>query len=393
MVFIALLIKALYRIFSVFPQRPRIAFLSRQSSRPFDFVLLEDYLKKTRPDIELVWACLPSGGSFDLSTMMAQLWYAATSRVCFVDGYVPAISIPPHTAHRALCIQVWHATGAIKKFGLQSLDTKDGRTSRAARAFSMHRGYDCIIAGFSGALPAFEEAFGYPREQILPLGLPRMEYLRSPSYEALRERYRARVLKVLRAQGYDPHASGATVLYAPTFRRSLHADQWLADAATRIARELPPHTSLIVSGHPIEDDAWNVQHVAGLGRSIYRLTGVGTIHALALADYVITDYSTIAFEAGLIGAKVLFYTPDIDSYRRSPGLNIDLERELPSITFREAAAVGAAVRGDIDGATYDPEPFRAFMRAYGMDETQPVRAVELIAGRALEALATSEGSH
>lgn len=41
------------------------------------------------------------------------------------------------------------------------------------------------------------------------------------------------------------------------------------------------------------------------------------------ADIVITDYSSIVYEAYLLGKLVGFYIPDIQYYRLSPGLNAD----------------------------------------------------------------------
>ncbi|BDE94695.1 hypothetical protein CE91St30_00280 [Raoultibacter timonensis] len=48
---------------------------------------------------------------------------------------------------------------------------------------------------------------------------------------------------------------------------------------------------------------------------------------------MVTDYSSIVYEAFLLGKKVLFYTPDIDQYRLSPGLNTDPMAECPQLVF------------------------------------------------------------
>ena len=56
---------------------------------------------------------------------------------------------------------------------------------------------------------------------------------------------------------------------------------------------------------------------------------------ISVADYVITDYSNIAFEAGLEGVPVLLYTPDIDTYKNNPGLNIDIEKEFKKYTSKD----------------------------------------------------------
>ena len=58
---------------------------------------------------------------------------------------------------------------------------------------------------------------------------------------------------------------------------------------------------------------------------------------MGLADCVITDYSAVAFEAGIIGKPVFFYVPDINEYRASPGLNIDPLAKFPQVSSPDAA--------------------------------------------------------
>ena len=50
----------------------------------------------------------------------------ATAEVCIVDGYCIPVSVLHHRKELRV-VQVWHALGAIKKFGRQAL-------SRARRA-------------------------------------------------------------------------------------------------------------------------------------------------------------------------------------------------------------------------------------------------------------------
>ena len=60
-----------------------------------------------------------------------------------------------------------------------------------------------------------------------------------------------------------------------------------------------------------------------MGGNVAFLRGAASIDVLSWVDYVVTDYSAVAFEAAVASKKVLFYVPDIEEYRRSPGLNVD----------------------------------------------------------------------
>ena len=164
-------VRLLYAVMCLFPQRRRIVLLSRQAARPFDYALLEPELARRFPNHRIVWCCVAEIGKMSIPLMLRQLWHVATADLCLVDGYVPAVSLP--RSHRALVVQMWHAPGAIKRFGYQSVGTPAGRSPQAASTLRMHRGYDFVIAGMPGAVASFSEAFDMPAEKILPLGLER----------------------------------------------------------------------------------------------------------------------------------------------------------------------------------------------------------------------------
>lgn len=353
---VAWVTRVLYRLFCLFPLRRRIVFLSRQAECPFDFALLEPALRKHFPDHEIAWCCVHEIGRMSIPLMMRQLWHAATSELCLVDGYVPAVSLPG--SHRGKVVQVWHAPGAIKKFGYQALDTPAGRSSRAARALRMHRGYDLVIAGMPGAVCALSEAFDVPTEKIAPLGLPRIDYLRSPELSELREMRYARAERAVADAFGGGGDSRLTVLYAPTFRKGNADALWLEHAVSALRSALAAAGApvcLMVASHPLETAE---EHDERDGVPVAFLHGTPTIDLLHLADYVVTDYSTIAFEAGYAERRVLFYVPDIEEYRVSPGLNIDPLEELPTVSSVDAQALADIVAGSVP---YDEGAFRAFM--------------------------------
>ena len=62
---------------------------------------------------------------------------------------------------------------------------------------------------------------------------------------------------------------------------------------------------------------------------------VVTEDLISVADYVITDYSNVAFLAALSDIKVLFYIKDIEQYKESPGLNIDITEEFGEYSSKD----------------------------------------------------------
>lgn len=76
-----------YFVCALFPRRDKVSFLSRQS-RPFDFALQAE-IRRSLPGYDIVWSCVPEVRLFGPLVAFRQVWHAATSRVCIVDGYVP----------------------------------------------------------------------------------------------------------------------------------------------------------------------------------------------------------------------------------------------------------------------------------------------------------------
>lgn len=366
---VAWFIRQVNALFMLFRRRQRIALLSRQSHNPLDFELLKPHLKRAFPQYDIVQCCVREGGKLGVFVAARQLWLSATSTLSVVDGYVPAVCIPRNTdeARRNLppCVQMWHALGAVKKFGYQSLDTKAGRSSAVARSLSMHRGYTAVIAGLSGAVPAFSQAFGYEERDIVPLGLPRIDYLTRDEYRARRNRRSQAIRRGIGLADAELDRR-LVILYAPTFRKNAVDHDWHRRYITDLYHAIPENTVLVVSGHPLDhfgpDDPRRINDVPRLRF----LKSAASIDALPIADYVVTDYSAIAFEAMLIGKKVLFYVPDLDEYRESPGLNIDPERDLGSITFREAETLGRFIADDMTQQCYDQGTVEEFAQAYGI---------------------------
>ena len=89
-------------------------------------------------------------------------------------------------------------------------------------------------------------------------------------------------------------------------------------------------------------------------------TGNYATLAVALPGYVISDYSSVIYEAGLMGLPVLLYIYDWNSYRMRRGLNIDLSRDEPA----PASADPAVLMRHIALNDFDLAAYAAFIRRY-----------------------------
>lgn len=336
----------------------RVVLMSRQSSHPSrEYQMLHAELVR-RLGEERVSYCLTepelkSTFGFVAGTLR-QLKAAAHSRVIVTDGYSPAICIPP-TDDRVFVVQVWHALGALKKFGYQSIDTPAGRTSSYAEVAHMHENYDAIVAPGPGAVAPYAAAFGYPEQDVLPLGTPQLDYLLQTAPDSPRMQAHRRALETLPCLTDD----NLNVLYAPTLRKGDGYEDWEDEYLQQLCKACPSKgVNLVFSGHPLEQSAGE-----GLSREYPFLKlphGLATVDLLESADVVITDYSSLALDAGFLGKDVCFYVPDYDRYAQSPGLNIDLMDPAIAFATRDAAQLmdGIMARGTKEA----PAGFAAFRR-------------------------------
>ena len=333
--------QALYAVMKLAPVRRKVVLLSRQADRPSrDFRMLAEELERRDPGLRVVTRCrfirpgiLARVAYF--GEVLAQMWHLATSAVCVVDGYIVPVSVFTHRPELTV-IQMWHALGAIKRFGLQSVGREGGRSEGVAESMRMHRNYDVVICGGPDAVPAFAEAFSVSESQVLPLGLPRVDYVLEQAEPGAAE---PPAIAELRARFPRLGDEGRTrVLYAPTFRRGRAA---AFDSVVRAFDD--ERYTLIVKPHDLVSAATSGAHVVDA-------TGVDALDLLTICDVAVTDYSAIAFEAAVADKPVHYFVPDIEEYRLERGLNIDPMLDMPEVSSESAEAVRARIDAGGDTA-------------------------------------------
>jgi CDP-ribitol ribitolphosphotransferase len=300
----------------------------------------------------------------NLRMILRQMGALASARVAVTDGYSIPVSILKHRKGLTV-IQMWHAVGAVKKFGLQTLPVmSDAERSRASN-LKMHRGYDLFAAPSERTAQFFAEAFGMDAGKALVTGTPYLDALYNGRFDRREEIKGA--YPVLAENG----AAGGgcprqVVLYVPTYRHGADArgedgtggtDGRLAEAISELRAALDAgRYILVVKSHPIED-VDPVAAPAGSGLhgdgDVVFADGFSAEELMYAADIVVTDYSSLAFTAGLMGKPLFFFVYDIDVYRGNPGINIDPEEEYGRYTARNAAELARMIDGSAGNGSYD----------------------------------------
>ncbi|WP_417562195.1 CDP-glycerol glycerophosphotransferase family protein [Microbacterium sp.] len=318
-----------YAPLRLLPRRRKVVMISREhQSVPDDFADLEAAIIRADPSVRVVTLVrmVPPGVIPKIGYafhMLAQLYHVATSRVLIVDTYAMVASLLRH-GQGLTVIQIWHALGAFKKFGLSILGQEEGRDRRLAKAMRMHHGYDIVLASGEACRSPFAEALGTPADHVVVAPLPRVDRLLSTGRRALTRE---------RIHDVHPHLSDARVaVFAPTFR----LDGTVTVDAADLSRALDQvGVHLVVKVHPLMP--------VDFGPGVDTAPGFTTQELLHVADLFITDYSSALYEAAVLGIPSYFLAPDLDEYMASRDFYLDYRRDLPGPIVRDVAALTSSI--------------------------------------------------
>jgi len=327
----------LYAPLKLLPTQRKVVLISREHpEEPADFADLRAAIRAQDPTVRVVSMVrmVPPGipGKIRYSLhMLAQLYQVATARVLIVDTYSIVASVLRHKDELTI-VQIWHALGAFKKFGLSILGQEEGRDARLAAAMRMHEGYDVVLTSAEECRPAYADAFGTDGSKVVVAPLPRVDRLRDPARAAqTRERIYAR----------HPHLRDRKVaVFAPTFRLDGTVTVDAGALSTALAA-IGVHT--VVKLHPLMHGRF--------GSDVDTADGFSTQEMLLIADLFITDYSSALYEAAVVGVPSYFLVPDLDEYLASRDFYLDYRHDLPGPIVRTVDELAAAV--EAQGSTVD----------------------------------------
>lgn len=280
-------------------------------------------------------------------------YYEALRRARYVvsDDYWPA-DAEPRRGQRF--IQTWHGPW-VKAHGD---DIADHRPAwRAHRRFVQQRPeqWATVLSPAPAFTPVVRRSFPFAGD-VVETGLPRMDLVRDDDGDA-DQRIRDRV----------GLGDKKIVLYAPTYRDHLTQGR----TRFRLGQTLDLDT---LRGGLDEDTVVLfrrhrnvVGRLASVGDPLVRDVSdyPSPADLVRMADVLVTDYSEIVFDQVSAGRPVVFFTPDLESYRdRVRGFAIPFEDEAPGPLLRTTGEVVEALR-DLDAVRADYEKrYDAFASSY-----------------------------
>lgn len=268
------------------------------------------------------------------------------------------VNFADHIAKRpgALHIQTMHGT-PIKTLGLDI--PGEFKSQRGKDAFlRRNRRWDYLLAPSQYTADCAQRAFQH-RATVLPFGYPRNDVLvaaHSPD----------RIRRV--REGIGIPASRRVILYAPTWRGG--GTESLGDGVAGFVdwfRRTDPcggRYALLVRMHPLTKVRPAAAAEAGTGCVIDVSSYPDNRELMLLADVLVTDYSSIVFDFGLLERPVALYCFDYDHYvHESRGVYMDIVKESPWPTYRSIDELTAQLPTALD-RPLDLEAHRRFMGRY-----------------------------
>lgn len=337
-----------YRRMKVQPNK--VTFLTNRSDR-LEGNIKAVFHEMTKLDgVDITVLCKKGGIKQNLPNLFKFFKLYSTSRVVFVDDYYHFISYLNKKPDVKL-IQLWHACGAFKTFGFSRL----GRDSYLRQSSPNHRQYDYVIVSSDDVIPYYAEGFGVAMEKVIPLGSPRCDRFED-------ERYKAQFKKKF-YKNNENLRDKKILLFAPTFRGggmgNCHypIDRFEAD---KLLEGLGDEWVVAVKMHP-----YLTERPACKAENRDRLidfTGEYDVNDLLLvADLLVTDYSSVVFEASLANVPMLFFAFDLNEYSRDRDFYCNFSSFVPGKIVLTTDEMLAAIKaGDFRQELVEPFKKRYF---------------------------------
>ena len=313
MIFQQAILPIIYNIYAVKPVIPNTVILAdaHHDEIPFSMLAIKDELMH-HPELqitELYWnnsSCSVLGIFRNMARFMKK--YATAETVIICDNFLPVASCRKRRGTSV--IQLWHACGAFKKFGYDT----------SADIPSYYKGNvlancDLVTVSSQICVKPFSSAMRLPEKAVRPVGVSRTDlYFNDTFNQACRDQFFSQY----------PDAQGKKiVLWVPTFRGNPGvASVKGLDNILRARDQLKDTHYFIIKLHPHTQ-----AHIEGSNCSI------SSEELLPVADIVITDYSSILFDAMIYKHPLVLFVPDLDEYLDNRGFYLDYNT-LPGLRAR-----------------------------------------------------------
>lgn len=240
----------------------------------------------------------------------------ATSKVIIVDDYARYLRLFPMKPEQRV-IQLWHACGAFKKFGIHGTNL----SMREEKA--THMQYNLVCVSAENIRQIYASAFDIDVAKVSALGVPRTDMYFD---QTVIKHKQDEIL-----EKYPKWKGKRIILYAPTFRdKNAKRSEFKPDIDfDDLSRRLGDNTVFIIAPHRFMTE----KILSKTYPNIQEIRDISTGDLMFVSDLMVTDYSSVIFEYALLNKPIVFYCYDKAIYNR--GFYLDYDHDLPGEIFED----------------------------------------------------------
>ena len=324
----------------------QILFLSeREPEQGGNLMLVKKWFEENEPEVEITtFINTKTVDRLKKKELRDCAFKCATSVVIILEDFYPQLHSIQKRSETKI-VQLWHACGAFKTFGL----TRMGKQGGAPQTSMNHRNYDLVPVSSDTVRDIYAEAFGISSSKVQALGVPRTDVLFDWEYE---EKKREELY-----EKYPAFKENRVILFAPTFRGDGNKDAYYpleAFDVNRFMERQPEDTVLILKNHPFVKQKFPVD--AQWQERVFDLSGEEHINDLMLiSNLLITDYSSSVFEAAILELPMLFYAFDEQEYMDSRDFYFDYAQFTPGPVVADFEALCEKAADMLESAVSESE--------------------------------------
>nr|WP_263313768.1 CDP-glycerol glycerophosphotransferase family protein [Mammaliicoccus sp. Marseille-Q6498] len=232
--------------------------------------------------------------------------------------------IPDHLKPNGTIIQLWHGT-PIKRLFLDSQEPHQNKNiyNYRARKYNKLTKQDYFITDVETINPTFKSAFPMHNTEMVSCGYPRNRYLMD---NINNDKLINELKKDINLDFQKP-----TILYVPTWR-----DDEASEYLLNFPKEIEEKFNILYKCHEADKSE-------KINNDYIDINNFETQQLLLVSDIIISDYSSIIFDALTINQKVYLYTPDYDMYKLNRGIYKDVFESINQNQYFESALLFEAI--------------------------------------------------
>lgn len=299
-------------------KKNRVSFITSRTSTPTGNLKAIYETVKTDQGIETKVLCHNPDTLSNIKNLFKFLCLFMTSKIVYVDDYYHFISYIKCKKPTKI-IQLWHGVGAFKTFGFSRIH----KDSKLEVYSANHRQYDYAIVSSDDVVDYYAEAFGINSQNVLPLGSPRCDALIDIDYQA----------KVSdKFYSAYPHLKGKKILlFAPTFRGGGNGDAYYPVEkfdVDKVLDILGDDWAVVVKLHPYSKETFECS--PNHKNQFADCFEWDVNDVLIMTDFLVTDYSSVIFEAALLDKPMVFLAFDEEEFANKRDSFLEFRHFVPS---------------------------------------------------------------